>query len=221
MTTELSCLPCPELIDVLLPAYRCSQFEGGCAGVAKWDPEAGFVPRGFLGALGRLEDVKLVLLIAEPGNGMEGETYRFTGEARPFLEDLCRYVFDQYENNRSDFHANMRYVLDRCWPGLSLREQLTRTWITETFLCSAPFSTGPVKPRAWRTCVDHYLSKQLELLSGRVVIALGGKAQTRAARLGPMHHAFAPGKPGANFPGARPSWEEAGRLVQEAMNREA
>lgn len=200
---------------ILISSYKCVHFAGNCAGVARWDPDAGFVPRGFVGALGRLEDVQLVLMLAEPGNGLPAESHPFRGDPNGMIEELCEYVFRQYESPATLFHRNVRYILDQCWPGQDLHEQLTRTWITETYLCSAPVSTGAVSPRSWRTCVSTYLAHQLALLDGRVIVALGGKAQQRSAGLPGVHYAFAPAPPGCNQRGARPSWNRIGALVHE------
>ena len=59
---------CPELLKIIEPAYApCAHFTGACR-TLRWDPGRGHIPRGFLGATGRLEDVKLVLVFAEPGD---------------------------------------------------------------------------------------------------------------------------------------------------------
>lgn len=53
-----------------------------------WEPAKGDVSRGFFGALGKLEEVELVMELAEPANPTEGAerfgveldaTYYFTG----------------------------------------------------------------------------------------------------------------------------------------------
>ena len=62
-------LPSQELIDVLEPAYApCSGFSDKCRGVARWCPAAGHFPRGFIGAFGDLDEVKVVIVVAEPGD---------------------------------------------------------------------------------------------------------------------------------------------------------
>ena len=61
-------LPAIELLDLLLPAYSpCAGFRTKCADVTKWAPESGHVPRGYLGATARLDDVDLILLVARTG----------------------------------------------------------------------------------------------------------------------------------------------------------
>jgi len=73
-STEFS--PCAELRELLLPAYApCTHFGGACKGVAKWDTGKGYAPRGFVGALGSLDEVELVLVAAEPGDPLPGETH--------------------------------------------------------------------------------------------------------------------------------------------------
>ena len=64
-----------SLIEILSPAYRCPEFDGPCAGEMRWQPQAGHVPRGFAGAAGLIEDVELILLVAEPGDPRYGEAH--------------------------------------------------------------------------------------------------------------------------------------------------
>jgi hypothetical protein len=42
---------------------------------ARWSPREGHVPRGFLGAIGQLSEVELVLVVAEPGDPLAGEDH--------------------------------------------------------------------------------------------------------------------------------------------------
>lgn len=63
--------PDDELSALLLEAYEpCSNInvKSGICPQAKWDPESGHIPRGFLGAMGALDDVELVMVFAEPGH---------------------------------------------------------------------------------------------------------------------------------------------------------
>jgi hypothetical protein len=69
-------LPCTELQEILLPAYRpCPNLGGPCSNVVKWYPLAGHVPRGFIGATGSANEVELVLITAEPGDPLSDEMY--------------------------------------------------------------------------------------------------------------------------------------------------
>lgn len=70
--------PNEELFEVLVAAYgpcRHMLTHGGGCLESRWRPAAGHVPRGFLGATGELDDVELVMLLAEPGNPKHTETY--------------------------------------------------------------------------------------------------------------------------------------------------
>ena len=198
-------LPCDELLEVLAPAYApCVQFKGACSGIATWNPAAGLIPRGFIGGFGRLEDIELVLLVAEPGNPQPGESHVITGNAREDLQKICAYVYQHYENGTDLFHRNIRYILNICWPGLDLYQQLKKTWVTETYLCSAPVETGPVRRASERVCAATYLDPELRLLEGRTIVALGGKSQRRSKGLPHCStDAASVAPPGANFLQAR------------------
>lgn len=201
--------PNKRLVEILEPAYRpCPGFKAGCAGVARWAPTEGHVPRGFVGALGRLEEVKVVILLAEPGDPHGVEAYR----GRNQIEQTFAYTFKVLDEGTDLFHRNLKYLLDRLFPKLSLKDQLRKAWITETYLCSAPQEAGPVPVVAERECTSRYLAGQLELLDGLPVIALGGKAYKRASRVPSacnLKQAFSVGPPGCNQRKARPSWDAA------------
>ena len=69
-------LPPPKLREILLPSYSpCPGIELGCKRTAIWKPEQGHVPRGFIGALGSLDEVQVVILVAEPGSPLFAESY--------------------------------------------------------------------------------------------------------------------------------------------------
>lgn len=201
--------PAEEIAEILRPAYRpCDGFEGGCKGVARWDPASGNVPRGFVGAFGYLTDVEVIILLAEPGNPHSGETYSGSDK----LETTCAYTFEALRQGQDLFHRNLRYLLGRLFPGLSLEDQLRRAWVTETYLCSAPREAGPVDRVAEKECATRYLARQLDLLRDRPVIALGGKAHGRARRVPAVRNlkkAYAVSPPGCNHRPARPSWDSA------------
>jgi hypothetical protein len=74
--TDQSPHPPPELAEVLTPLFGpCPAFAGACRGVTRWNPSAGHVPRAFRGAIGMAEDVRLVLVCAEPGDPFPEESY--------------------------------------------------------------------------------------------------------------------------------------------------
>jgi hypothetical protein len=125
------------------------------------------------------------------------------------MAGVCEFAYRHLERRSSQFHRNLRYVMDLCWPGLTLRAQLRKTWITESYLCSARVEGGSVPVRSWRRCTSDYLIPQLELLEDRVIVALGSKARERAkAFAGHVHPAWAVAPPGSNRPEARESWNQ-------------
>ncbi|MDE0241072.1 MAG: hypothetical protein OXQ84_12910 [bacterium] len=211
-------LPAIELLDILEPAYApCEAFRGACAGTATWLPQRGHAPRGFLGATGRVDDIELVLLVAEPGNPHAHS--RFGPDLLP-QSLIAQAVDDTYRCFRDGvdlFHRNMRRILDLAFPGLALDDQLRRAWITNTYLCSAPEEAGNVPAAASIACGGTYLRAQLELLPDAPVIALGRKAHERVKRLGSaipdlanrLFSAYAASPPGCNRRGAYSSWSAA------------
>jgi hypothetical protein len=167
------------------------------------------VPRGFIGALGTIDEVCLVLVVAEPGDPFPGERHDRHGDSpHDVMAGVCEFAYRALERRCSQFHINLRYVLDLCWPDLELTAQLRKTWITESYLCSAAKEGGSVPARSWRCCARDYLIPQLELLHDRVIVALGSKAQNRTKGLPGVHGARAVAPPGSNKPGARESWNQ-------------
>jgi hypothetical protein len=90
---------------------------------------AGHVPRGFYGALDTISEVKLVLVTAEPGDPYPGQNYEADGTADSRLDSLCRSTWEFFAHGKDLFHRNLRRILDLCWPGLSFREQMCKTWM--------------------------------------------------------------------------------------------
>ena len=170
--------PNERLVKILRPAYRpCPGFKGACKCIAKWKPNAGHVPRGFIGALGRLNEVKVVILLSEPGDPHRPETYRGPDK----LEQTCVYTFKALSEKTDPFHKRLRALFDLLFPDLPLKDQLRRVWVTQTYLCSAPKESERVCADAEDECSKRYLTRQLDLLRGRPVIALGcSKAYRRA-----------------------------------------
>ncbi len=209
-------LPCSELVEVLLPAYApCMHLGTRCAD-ARWIPSQGHAPRGFLGALGALADVELVLVAAEPGDPLPDESHPTDASPMDVLAAVTTYVYGVYANPATRFQVNMRYILDLCWPGQTLEQQLRRVWITDSVLCSAAVESGGVPGSMWRQCGASFLTAQLDLVRDRPVVALGRKAADRMERLGIAHHPFgAAAPPGCNFAGVRDGWSEIPMLLHK------
>ncbi len=136
MAAPTAFLPCPEIAVVLQRAMDpCPNFDADCRGIARWDPERGHVPRGFVGALSTIADVQLVLVTAEPGDPHPTERYP-VGPPQAILEAACRHAYDSYANGKDLFHRNVRSILDRCFPGMPFAQQLRRAWLVDAYLCS-------------------------------------------------------------------------------------
>ncbi len=202
--------PPPELVNILLPAFApCPGFLGACKDYMRWNPARGDVPRGFRGATGRVDQVKLVLICAEPGNAYEDETHD-----GPTSLDKLRSAYtrgnESIERPSDQFARNIRTILNMAWPGLSLEEQMRMTWLTESVLCSAAVEGGRVPLVIEGECADRYLLRQLALFPDARIVALGNKAQGRLARIGvPFVGAWAAAPPGCNRREAPESWKRA------------
>lgn len=212
-------LPCAELTRVLLSAYGpCPGFSSVCESM-RWAPETGHVPRGFCGAIGQLCDVELVLIVAEPGDPHPHEFYTAIPSPQELFEEICRYVYSCFSSGKDQFHRNIREILDLCWPSLTFDEQMRRTWITESTLCSASTEGGPVPAAITRFCTDSYLAKQLSILPQTTVVTLGAKARSRVEHLGiKFMAAAAAAPPGCNFAGAKESWKQVAEEVRRRMS---
>jgi hypothetical protein len=181
--------PPQELLDILLPAFGpCPAMQGKCRDQTLWMPEKGYVPRGYRGATGKLDSVELVLVCAEPGDAFKGESY----DGLTALEKLLtayRWSYkhiehiEDIEGKKDRFAQNLRKILDMAFPGLSLAEQLERTWITEAVLCSAPKECGRVIRQVEQECGNRYLVPQLNLFPNARIVALGRKAWRRLQAL--------------------------------------
>lgn len=199
-------LPNDRLLSVMLDAYQpCANF-GRCI-EARWVPERGHVPRGFLGATGTPADVEVVMVFSEPGHPLAGEGHDSASAPLGLLRSAMQHTYNCYKSDIDQFHRNVRWFLSQLWPNLTFDEQLGRVWLTEGRLCSINDEIGSTTDR---TCAEHYLVQQMRALPQATVVAFGRKAQRYLHGIGiDFVSAFALSPPGANFGGARPSWEAA------------
>jgi len=206
----------PELRRLLLEAYGpCPGFERECHDM-RWNPQAGHVPRGFCGATGTLEEVALVLVVAEPGDPHFAEAHPAEPEAA--LGSTYAYAYRCFRDGKDLFHRNVRAILDLCFPGMTFDEQMRRTWLTESVLCSALKEGGSVRGAVGTACRSRYLARQLALLPNAVVAALGSKAAVRMKGLS-FIAASAAAPPGCNFRGSKESWAAIATAVHARAGR--
>lgn len=157
----------------------------------RWRPKEGHVPRGFRGALGRLSDVELVLVMAEPGTPERDESYPKLNSPGQLLKIVYDRSMSRLDKSHSafgdDWRGNLRAILDLCWPRRSFRQQMKKVWITNAVLCSALKAGGHISNEVSRTCGNNYLRKQLALFPNALVVALGDKAARRLRAVGSTH----------------------------------
>lgn len=211
-------LPHNRLVKILRPAYKpCPGFRLGCEGVARDCPGTGHAPRGFVGALSSLKEVKVVIVGAEPGDPLQGEIYRHGDD---LFDQVARHTFDLALAKGSCFHTNLAHLLDLIFPGDEIRQQLEKAWVTESYLCTAP-GNGYVRKQAERECVGRYLQRQLDLFGDVPIIACGAKARERmklvSGHSGNVIHAISLTPQGVPYRKARASWEDAARRAREMM----
>jgi len=221
MNTRLnsSRVPCKELVDILLPIYRpCEGFSGPCE-TMRWSPKEGHIPRGFCGATGTLSEIDLMLIMAEPGDPHPTENYSSKVSPEEKLFAVADYAYSCYETGTDLFHRNVRAILDLFWPGMTFKEQMRKTWITESVLCSAKKEGGSIPARAWKNCRDTYLMRQLDTLSYRMAVALGSKARDRTQNYPDIVYAGAAAPPGCNFKGVKESWVEAAKVFRQRSGK--
>ena len=212
--------PAKRLTEILKPAYDpCCGFKDTCKGTATWAPDRGLVPRGFIGALGTIEEVEVVILTAQPGAPPHPEEPALYSQARKqdLLERTCQYTFECFRDERDPYHKRTRFLLDLIFdPIRSLENQLRRAWITQTYLCSAPGGDSQnVRKIPAVECASRYLAPQLALFEDVPVIVLGGEAQKR---VGWMKRKI-PTLIKAPSPNARTSTAELQRRYQDAAKQ--
>ncbi len=217
--------PNAKLISVLKRAYapRCPHFSshGGSCPESTWEPQCGHVPRGFLGATGALEEVRVVMVLAEPGNPQHSEEYDSNLDSEGMLKSTVKFVHQCYDRRCGKLHSHARWFLDCLYPKLEFEEQLRRVWITESRLCSLNESAGQGRLELYWRCEDHYLAEQLKLLSHADVVAFGGKARATVRRLRKRQpirqviEAFALSPRPSQLDDAHHSWEDALRELRK------
>ena len=186
-------IPDQRLVEILQESYQpCPGFQGQCREVATWDPTTGQIPRAFVGALGTIEEVRVVIVTAQPSLPLPEEPILYSELSQDeMLEATCRHTFECLRDcwERRDpimtFQRRIRYLLDQIFqPNRSLEDQLKQAWITQTFLCTAPGGDGSrIRMPEARECGERYLIRQLDLFGDLPVIVLGRDAQRRLSAI--------------------------------------
>ena len=206
----MSVAPHPALVRTFEAAYRCRHVRshGGSCPESRWHPETGHVPRGFLGATDTLDDVELIMVLAEPGNPQGDESYDPALYGAAMAKQTMAFVFRCYAEKRGPVQKHGRWFLDQRFPGMSFTDQLRHVWITEARLCSLDEAGGAATAEHYLACGRDYLASQLALLPRARIVAFGSKAKAAMKRRGRSFidaHALAP----RNVTTARATWQEA------------
>ncbi|MBD1193118.1 hypothetical protein [Vulcanococcus sp. Clear-D1] len=197
-----------SLLKLLQQAWSpCPLLESSCKSI-KFCPSKGFAPRGICGANGKPEEVELILIFAEPGDPHESESFSS-------LDDSIRYTEECYRSQTDLFHKRVRLILDMCFPGLTFDQQLCKSLLTDSVLCSAEKESGTIPIGIEKACVTNYLLEEIKLFPNAVVCALGGKSQRRLRKVGFNQYvsAFSAAPPGCNYKGAHASWEKLAAAI--------
>jgi hypothetical protein len=206
-------MPNPRISAILSPAYEpCPEFAMACRKM-RWQPERGHVPRGFAGATGELSEVELVLVVAEPGEPIEARD-AISGDP---MEFVFRDAMHSFRIGRDLFHRNVRKILNFCWPAMPFDLVMRKVWLTESVLCSATVSAGPVPRSTCRACGERYFLAQLKLFPTALVVALGTKASDRLTSLGVegFISAWSVAPPGCNRKEAAQSWQRVAETLKQ------
>lgn len=209
--------PACEVLQILQPAYEpCAGFQQGSCSHMRWAPIEGHVPRGFCGAIGNVDEVRLILVCAEPGNPHANESHLGDNTPSGRLESVNRHAWLCFENRTDQFHKNVREIMELCWPSIPFETQMRRTWITDSVLCSALTEGGRLPVKVERECVGRYLIPQLHLFPNAVVASLGRKAKNRleAAGITGFVTAGAAAPPGCYLSGVYDSWMRLADLIR-------
>jgi len=202
----------PSIAPILAAAYApCPAFSGACSSM-RWAPSEGHVPRGFCGANGDPKQVKLVLVVAEPGDPHRLESHP-ASPPMATLESTHGYAYRCFRDGKDQFHRNVRRILDLCLPGMTFDEQMQVAFITESVLCSAKSEGAAVPTVVARECRKRHIDHQLDAFPNATIVALGKKAAKRLAGRSGVITAFAAAPPGCNFAGAEDSWRTAAKEV--------
>ena len=206
----MSVAPHPALVRTFEAAYRCRHVRshGGSCPESRWHPETGHVPRGFLGATDTLDDVELIMVLAEPSNPQGDESYDPALYGAAMAKQTAAFVFRCYAEKRGPVQKHGRWFLDQRFPGMSFTDQLRHVWITEARLCSLDEAGGAATAEHYLACGQDYLASQLALLPRARIVAFGSKAKAAMKRRGRSFidaHALAP----RNVTTARATWQEA------------
>ena len=104
---HMSLLPFPKLMSLMLEAYPCTHFYSqGKASMnmasnvsfntypeAIWYPKNGNIPRGFLGATGKVKEVEVIMVFAEPSEPYGNESYGSNLDPKSLMDACINHTY--------------------------------------------------------------------------------------------------------------------------------
>lgn len=190
--------------------FRASCLQNGLP----WDFAAGYEPRGYNGP--PPEQTRLLVLLAEPGAITPTEAHNLlpTISYRRWVEPYNLRLQEHY------WRANLRELCRYIWPENTEDSMYAHLGKSCTFWMSLPpgAQTSQVPREPLRYFLQTYLKQFLALFPNAIILAAGGKAQTR---LRSVHAEFegcsAFTRPESNKPSARESWRRAGQAIASRL----
>ncbi|HXY57185.1 MAG TPA: hypothetical protein VEH76_01260 [Methylocystis sp.] len=186
------------------------------------DYEAGHRPRHVAGNLSNPSEVKIILLLAEPGSNPFPE--ELGRSEKTWIEDITcdglgnggnRLRYDELAG--SDYERNPRDFLRMVWPNSSPRANMSRCVITNSFWMQAPSSGGPIPAGASREFGVH-LKRFLSVFANAAVVAAGVKAQARCKQAGIFAmEMYALTPPGSNHQNVRDTWKTTADALRRRL----
>jgi hypothetical protein len=129
------------------------------------------------------------------------------------MRSASTYAYSCLRDGKDLFHRNIRFILNTCFPGMGFDEQMRRTWLTDSVLCSAERECGPVSLAVARECRDRYLDQQPALFPQATVVALGKKAARRLKGTAGLLIVDAAAPPRGASKAARETWKKIAERV--------
>jgi hypothetical protein len=175
-----------------------------------WDLERGYEPRGYNGPAP--EHVRLLVLLAEPGAITKTEAQKLL----PAISN-SRWI-EPYDLRLQEHYwrANLLELCRHVWLESTEDNMYAHLGKSNTFWMSLPrgAQTSHVPREALQYFLCTYLKRLLALFPNAIVLAAGGKAQSRLRSLDiEFEHCSAFTRPESNKPSARDSYCRAGQAI--------
>ena len=208
--------------EALLPILSAAMDIAVRHGLAS-DYGAGNRPRHIAGNLAEPDELRLILLLAEPGSSPGPEELNRNKAA--WIDDVTcdglgngrfRLRYDEYA--ATAYEKNPHEFIEMVWPDESTPERMRKTISTNSFWMQASMSGGTI-PAGAANDFGPYLRSLVSAFPNAVVAAAGSKAADRCRRASISAiemGALTP--PGSNRPKVRGTWHPTALEVQRRLD---